>query len=126
MPAQKLLPGSLPVSLGCRFPTVLLKHSSDGAPRNLMTQIGHRSLYSPVPPIPVLCGHAEDQLPDLILRSGTPRALLLAAITFDADQFAVPSQERLWRNDSGQFVKQSPAQLLGPDGYAATLVVIQA
>src|SRR5437899_4603929 len=44
------------VALRCRFQTVLLKNVGDGAPRNLVAQVGQRSLDSPVAPIPVLNG----------------------------------------------------------------------
>ena len=37
----------------------------------------------------------------------------------------MPSQEGGRRNEGGQFLKRAPAQLLGPDGQAPTLVVIK-
>ena len=81
-----------------------------------MAQIGQRSLDSPVAPIPVLGGHADHQLLDLILRARTSRATLLAAIIFPGDELAVPSQERLRRDEGRQFMKHAPAQFLGFDG----------
>src|ERR1019366_7066256 len=98
MPAQKLLPGGLPAALGCRFQTVLPKNVGDGAARDLVAQIGQRTLYSPVAPIPVLGGHAHHQLLDVILRARSSRATPLAAIIFPGNQLTVPSQEGLRRD----------------------------
>ena len=63
----------------------------------------------------VLRGHADYPLLDLILRARASGHTLLAAIILSGDQFPVPSQQRLRRNDSGQFVKYKSAQFLGSD-----------
>ena len=89
---------------------------SNGLIGNGVTQIGQRSLYSPVAPIPVLSGHANHQLLDLILHAWTSRATPSAAIIFPGDQLAVPSQERLRRDDGRQFMKHAPAQFLSLEG----------
>ena len=125
MPQEELFPGTLSVSLGRRFQAVFLQNVGHRAACHLMAQTTGRSLYPTVPPIPVLRGHADNQLADLILHTGTPRAPLLAAIIFDGDQFAMPSEEGLWCDDDGQFVKHSPPQLLGLDSQAPALVVSQ-
>ncbi len=116
MPSQKLLPGGLPVTLGCRFQAVLLQNLGHGAARYLTAQVGQRSLSSSIALIPVLRGHADDQVLDRILHPGTARATLLAAIILSGDQSAMPSQERLRRDDGSQFMKHTPAQFLDSDG----------
>src|SRR5205823_14991914 len=116
MPGYELLPSGLPVALGRWFHTMLLQNVGDGAARHFMAQIGQCALYSSVAPIPVLSGHADHQLLDLILHMGAPRAAPSTAIVFSGDQFAVPSQKGLRRDDGGQFMERAPAQFLGLDG----------
>src|SRR6516225_8158985 len=88
-----------------------------------MAQVGQRSLDSPVAPIPVLSGHADHQLLDLVWGARTAWATLLAAIIFPGDQPAMPGQERCGCHNRGQIIKHTPAQFLGPDGQASPLVV---
>ena len=80
-----------------------------------MARIGQRALYSPVAPIPFLSGPADHPRLDLILHIGAFRATRLAAIIFPGDALEVPSQERLRRDDGGQFMKHAPTQFLGLD-----------
>src|SRR5437016_311943 len=115
MPGYELLPSGLPVALGRWFHTMLLQNVGDGAARHFMAQIGQCALYSSVAPIPVLSGHADHQLLDLILHVGASRAPPSAAIIFPGDQPTMPSQERLRRDDGGQFMKHAPTQFLGLD-----------
>jgi hypothetical protein len=65
---------------------------------------------------PVLGGHTDYQLLDVIPRARTSRATPLAAIIFPGGQLAVPCQERLRRDQGLQFPKHPPAQFLGLDG----------
>ena len=73
MPLKKTFPGGLLVALRRRFQTVFLQKVDDGATRNLVTQIGERSLDSPVAPIPVRGGQPDHQLLDLTPDAGAPR-----------------------------------------------------
>jgi hypothetical protein len=126
MPGQELLPGGFAVALGRRFQTMLFKNVGNRAARDLVAQISQGSLYSPVAPIAVFSRHADGQLLDLVLHPGTSWATLPAAIIFPGDELAVPGQERLRRDDSGQFMKYAPAELPGLDGQSTALVIIQA
>ena len=103
-------------SIAVRFQTVFPEHVREGAPRNLVAQIGQGALDSSVAPILVLRGHAHDRLLSLLAHTGTPRATLSAALMFPGDELAVPSQAALRRGAGGQFTKHAPAQLLGLDG----------
>jgi len=91
-----------------------------------MAQISERPLNSSVAPIAVFGGHADHQLPDLVWGARTTTTTLLAAIIFPRDQSAMPGQQRLRRDQRGQFVKNPSAQFLGPDRQASTLVIVQA
>lgn len=84
---------------------MLFQNVGDAAARNFVAQIGQRSLNSAVAPIPVLRSHADDQLLDLVLRTRTPRASLLAAIVLFGDQPPMPSQESRWRDDGDQIME---------------------
>ena len=125
MPGEKLLPGCLAIAFRCRLQPVLLQNAGNRAARDLMAQISERSLNSPVAPIAVLSGHADQQLLDLVCRAWTARAALLANIVLPGDQPAMPGQERCRRHHRGQIIKHTSAQFLGPDGRASPLVVVK-
>src|SRR5215471_4300222 len=119
------------------FPVVFRSRSGAGSspcsfkilamvPRDLMAQVGQGSLDSPVAPSPILGGHTHHQLLDLVLRTRTAGATLLAAIVLLADQPAVPSHERCRGHNRGQLMQHAPAQLLGPHGQAPALIVVEA
>jgi hypothetical protein len=104
---------------------MLLQNVGDGAPSDLVAQVGQGSLDSPVAPISILGSHTYHQLPDLLLRTRPAWATSLAAIVLLSDQPAVPGQERCRGHHRGQFLQQTPAQLLGPDRQTSTLVVVE-
>ena len=89
-----------------------------------MAQIGHRSLDTPIAPIPVLSGHASDEILKLIESSGSTRGAVLAAIVFHGDQLSVPSQEGFRRDDGGDFTQQATPQRFGLGGQAAALIIV--
>jgi hypothetical protein len=80
-----------------------------------MAKIGQDSLYSPVAPIVVLSGHADHQLLDFIQRARASGTTLLTAIILSGDQSPMPGQERLRRDDGGQFMKYA-GPVSWPDG----------
>lgn len=65
------------------------------------------------------------QLFDFIQPTRSARTPVLAAIIFRADQFPVPNQQRLWRDDSGQVTQHATAELRGFDCQTPALVTIQ-
>jgi hypothetical protein len=77
VPGQKLLLGRFPFPLTRRFQPVLLHNVGNRAARDLMTRIGQCVLDSSPTPIPVLCGHPDHQLLDLVFRARTASATLL-------------------------------------------------
>src|SRR5262249_31698198 len=68
---------------------------------DLIPQIGQCSYNPVIAPIPVLLGHADDQLLDLSADPRRARSLTgLRAIEFAGHHFAVPSQDRVWSGHS--------------------------
>jgi hypothetical protein len=77
-------------------------------------------------PIAVLGRHADPQLLELVGGALTARATLLAAIIFPGQELAVPRQERLRRDEGGQFAEHPATEFLGPHRQTPALVVVQA
>jgi hypothetical protein len=80
---------------------------------DLMTQVGQCAWDSWVTPIPVVRGHADHQLLDLVLLTRTAWASLPAGIIFLGDQPPILSHERCRRHNGARFLNHPPTMLLG-------------
>jgi len=97
----------------------------DDAARNLMARIGQRSLDPPAAPIPVLRGHANDRVFNLIASSGPARATVLAPIALPGDQLPVSGQEGFRRDDCRDFPKNATPGHLRLGRQAPAPIVVQ-
>jgi len=82
-----------------------------------MTQIGQRSLDSPIPPTAVFFRHAHHQILDLRRFSRSAAAPFATAIIFLRDQPAMPGQQGLGRDNRSHLSEMLASQSLGPGGY---------
>ena len=60
---------------------------------NLVSQIGQRPRNPVIAPVPVLAGHANDQLLDLSPDPGPARTSRLRAIELVGEKLAIPAQD---------------------------------
>src|SRR5215471_14836924 len=89
-----------------------------------MTQIGQRSLDSPITPTAVFLRHPQDQILDPRRFSRSAASPFTTAIMFLRDQSAMPGQQGLGR-DNRRPLSQNPAsKSLGPRGQSAALVIV--
>src|ERR1017187_4099393 len=123
MLAQELLPGGLSNPFACRLNSVPFQHVSDGAACHCVPQIRQRALDAAIAPIPVLFGQSNYQGLDLPIGTGAARPALAGAVVFLSDQFPMPGQQGLRRNDCGHFCQELSAYPLALGGQPATLVV---
>src|SRR6516165_10831151 len=105
MSAQELLPGRLPAALRRRLHPMPLQNVSDRAAGNVVSQIGPCDLDAPIAPIPVLFRHAKHPSLDLSGRARSPRSALATAVVVLRDQFPMPSQQGLGRDNGGDLSK---------------------
>ena len=66
-----------------------------------MTKVFQGTLDSVVPPGRILGGHAQNQLDDL-LHDRWPSRSLPGKGPLQGDEFLVPGEDRVWRNECGK------------------------
>jgi hypothetical protein len=87
-------PASRPLALRRRWQTVASQDITNRLIANLVPQIGQRPRNTVIAPSPVVPGHANDQLLDLSVNPGPPRASTsLRAIELAGDKLAIPAQD---------------------------------
>src|SRR6516165_10013041 len=91
-----------------------------------MTQIGQRSLDSPIAPTAVFFCHSHHQSLDLLGFSRSAASPLAAAVVFLRDQPAMPRQQSLGCDHRGHLLQKLPSQSLGLGGQSAALVIVEA
>src|SRR6202035_1694441 len=90
-----------------------------------MTQIGQRSLDSPIPPTAVFFCEAHHQIFDLLGFSRSPAAPFSAAIILLRDQPAMPGQQRLGPDNRSHLSEKRSSQSLGLGRQSAALVIVE-
>mgnify|MGYP000653408160 CR=1 FL=1 len=79
-----------------------------------------------VPPRRILTREAKDKVDDLLQhRRSANGSLPLTVVPFLRDQLAVPSQDRVWRDNGRPLSEQLPAQILPLDCQHSPLVISQ-
>ena len=80
---------------------------------NLVPQIGQRPRNPVIAPVPVLAGHANDQLLDLALDPRSARASTpLRAIELVGYKLAIPAQDSVWLGYGGDYGENLAAQAM--------------
>src|SRR5205814_5452824 len=101
------------LALRRRRQRVTLQNIADRLIGNLIPEIGQRACNPVIAPVPVLAGHANDQLLDLSLDPRSARALSgLRAIEFAGDQLAVPGQNGVRAGHSCDLAEDLAAQAM--------------
>lgn len=83
------------------------------------------TLNSPIAPIPILFSHSHHQFLDLAIGARTSGCALGGAIVFLGDEFSMPGQQGLGRNDAGHFCQPFASHAFAFGGQATPLVIIQ-
>ena len=90
-----------------------------------MSEVRECALDTPITPITVFSCHTHYQRFDLSScswSSGRPPA---TAIIFLSDQFSMPGQQSLPRDDGSHFLQQSVSQGFGLDGQSPPLIIVE-
>src|SRR3954452_21019954 len=74
-----------------------------GASSHTMSQVVERALNARVAPTGILHGHANDQFGDDAYRARPPRLAAMAEVELLSDQFPMPPQQGVGRNNRAQF-----------------------
>jgi hypothetical protein len=107
--AQKLLPRCLSFPLRGWLDPAPLQNIGNRAARDLVPEVGQRTLDPTIAPIPVLFSHADDQRLDLIGGTRSPRSTLSTAVVLLSDQFAMPSEQGFGRHNGGHLRQKLPS-----------------
>ena len=113
------------VSLGRRLETVFSQYVGDRGASDAMAQLLECALKPEIALVRVLFGHAHHQLPDLLHDARSPRASLHAPIVLLGNQPAMPSQNRVRRDDGADLAEELPAEQLALRGQPPALGVAQ-
>ena len=91
-----------------------------------MAQVGHSPLYPGVAPIEIPDGHPHDEVRNYLRGSRPSRALSPRAIVpLFGDQFAMPCQNCIRRDDAGYLTEGPTAQPLTLDRQSPSLLVCE-
>jgi hypothetical protein len=118
-------PTGFPNPFRCRLNSVPLQHVSYGAACHCVPQIGQCALDAAIAPIPVLFGQLNDQGLNLPISARATRPAFAGAVVFLRDQFPMPGQQGLRRNNCGHFRQELSAYSFALGGQPATLVVVE-
>src|SRR6267378_3281267 len=113
MGADEPLPRVAPLPRRGRIDTLLLEDTLDRVPPQFVAYVLERSTQSRIAPTRVLPSHPHQQADDAGHGARSPRPAFGAAIVLLRHQFAVPTQDRIWRRHRGNLTK-SPASELPP------------
>src|SRR5215471_12925337 len=113
---QILLPCRLSPPLGCGLDPVSFQNRSDRTASKLVAQIGQCTLDSSISPIPVFFCHANHQSLDLAGDARSSRRAMCSSVVLLSDQFPMPSQQGLRRDEGGDLGQNSPPQRFGFNG----------
>src|SRR5215468_5296569 len=89
------------------------------------SQIGQRSLDSPIAPTAVFFCHTHNQSLDLLWLSRSAASPLAAAVVFLRDQPAMPGQEGLGSDHGSHPLEKLPSQSLGLGIQSAALLIVE-
>ena len=95
---EELRPDRLRSLLGCRLDSMGSKDSFHRVERHLATNVRQSALYSPVAPTRTLVGHPDDEILDRFHDARSPGSFPIER-PLPSDQLAVPTQDRVWRDD---------------------------
>ena len=119
-------PGSLTLSIACRFDAVLFEDVADGLIGDLVAQIGQCTLNAVVTPGRILACHAEHQLDDFLGHRWTAdRLAFVTVIPFLSDERAMPAENRVRREERADFLQSLASQHFPFDGQSPPLIVVE-
>ena len=93
---------------------------------DVKADVGQSPLNPVAAPRGILLGESQNQVDDLLpdLRA-TDCFPMLAAVPLLGDQFSMPPQNRIWREQRAIFLQQLATQDLALDGRSPALIVIE-
>jgi hypothetical protein len=105
---HKCRPSWVRISLGSGLDPVLLQGVGNGAPSNLMSQIGQCTADSRVSPGGVFKRHLHNEIHDRFHDTRATRTTPMTVIPFQRYEFAMPAQKRVRRNQGFKLVQHLP------------------
>ena len=102
-----------------------LEHVGYRGVGNVVTDVGQRTLNAIVTPRRILSGEANDGIHHNLSNAWPSEFAFVAGVELVRHEFAVPAENRVWREDGRQFQQRLAADGVGLHGKSATLVVIE-
>jgi hypothetical protein len=114
--SKKRRPRRVLIALRGRIDPVVSENVRDRAAPDLMPQIGHCSLDPCVPPQSILKRHAQNEIDDRLHDARPAGTSPMAVVPSACDQFSVPSQKGIRRDQGTKFVQDVSFELLDITG----------
>src|SRR5438094_161831 len=119
---EEFLPCRLSNTLRCLFNAVPFQNICDCGVRQDVPQVRHCPLDAPTAPSAVLFGHTNNQIRDLCRGAWPSWTSVAAAIVFLGNQFPMPCQQCLGRDDCGHLSQNLASEFLCSGGQATPLL----
>ena len=123
---QELPPGRPFRPVGGGLQPMAPEHVGDGAASYVMTQIRECTTDPRIAPVPILGGHLNDQLPDLLHHRRTTGPAAMAAVVFARDEVTMPGEQGVGGDQCLHLTKRATTEGLGLRGQATPLDVGEA
>ena len=102
-----------------------IQHVGDCRIRDVVTGVGQCSLNSIIAACGILSGESKDGTDDCLTDARSAVFSFLAGIAVLRDEFAVPAESCVWRENGRQFQQSLAANRVGFHREQPTLIVIQ-
>lgn len=110
MRLQESRPPSPLASFRSRIQAPVLQDPGDGATTDCVAEIAERALEASVTLGGILQRHTYDQLDEGMLSAGSSRGASVAEISFASDEFTIPTQQRVRRDERFQLIECVPTE----------------
>ena len=122
---QERGPCCCPLTVGCWLNAMCLQDVGHCGIGDVISDVLKCSLNAIVAPRRILSGEANDGIHDFLTDAWSTRLAFVAGVELFRDQSAMPSQNRVWRDDVGQFQESFASDGVSLYGKQSTLVVIE-
>ena len=102
-----------------------LQHVGDGGIGDVISDVLKCSLNAIVAPRRIFRRKANDGIHDFLTDAWSTGFSLVAGVELSGHKFAVPAENRVWRDDGGEFQQSLASDGVSLYGKQATLVVVE-
>ena len=126
MRAEKLTPAQLSLPAWCRLNAMFFEQLLNRGAADLVSQAPHDIAETRVAPAWVVAGDGENEVAEFVWLRRSARTTLGAAVVLGRNELAVPTQDRVWRDDTSETAQSAAPHNLALPGEAPTLRVGEA